>query len=78
VSGLFIREVHVIEPVSDAGVGLPRIRKYIGKLALFDIEDADGVDLFPAVLLGVDGPVFAVNLDGFVVKVRDGFETFFI
>ena len=60
---------HVVEPVADAGVGLPWIGRDAGQLALFDVEHAHAMDLRAALLLGVDGEVRAVRGDGGVVQI---------
>src|SRR5215204_5862342 len=52
---------HVVEPVTDAGVGLPGVFEDLVALTPLDVEHAYGVNVGVRVLLGVDCPVFAVR-----------------
>ena len=57
----------IIKPVSDAGVGLPWVRQNIRQLALLNIQYTDAVNLRAAILLVIDGAVFAMLLNRSII-----------
>lgn len=74
MAGLFVNGFSVIEPAADAGLGLPGLRAYVGKLAPFNVEGANLVDCRIPVLLRVNGLVRSVELFGRIIEVRDGLK----
>ena len=66
--------MHIIEPVADAGIRMPRVRHNSRQLALFNIQHADAEDFLPPVLLQIHCLVFPMPIDGGIVQPGHRFQ----
>ena len=69
MTGLFVDAANIVEPVSYAGVGFPRIFLNAGELAFFYVEYSDLVYSRVSVLLSVYSVVEALLFYRLVVEI---------